>query len=182
MKALVFDTETTGLTTNRTVALGMQPHVIEFYGCIADLKKGKILHELNTLIRPPEARLITPEITKITTITWEMVKDEKPMAEVMPSIIALINKAKGLPIIAHNLSFDLEVVEVEAQRLNQQITWPARKLCTVEQTIHLKGFRLSLSALHQYLFNEAFEGAHRAKVDVMALLRCCCELVKRDLL
>jgi hypothetical protein len=27
-----------------------------------------------------------------------------------------------------------------------------------------------------------FEGAHRARVDVEALVRCCVELVKRDVL
>lgn len=181
MKALLFDTETTGLIDNRTVAAERQPHVIEFYACLADLKKGKVLKELNTFIRPPNPKAITEQITKITGITYDMVKDAPSFADVADGIIKFLQR-KEEPVIAHNLSFDIEMMEIEADRINKKINWPARRICTVEQTVHLKGFRLNLSALHQHFFDEPFDGAHRAKVDVMALLRCCKELVKRDLL
>lgn len=181
MKALVFDTETTGLIDNRTLGLDRQPHVIEFYGCIADLKKGKVLKELDTLIQPPRLSAITDQITKITSITQDMVKGAPTFAMVAPKISALIKEAPF--IIAHNLSFDKEMIEIEAQRLGKTVDWgKAKLLCTVEQTVHLKSHRLSLSALYEHLFNEKFEGAHRAKVDVMAMLRCCRELVKRGVL
>lgn len=180
MKAVLFDTETTGLIDNRTVGLERQPHVIEFYGCVADLKKGKVLKELEFLIQPPKLSLITDIITKITTITPETVKDAPVMGVVADKIFKFL---EGAPVvIAHNLSFDLEMMDIEAQRLDRKIKWPKQRLCTVEQTVHLKGFRLNLSNLHQHLFGEKFDGAHRAKVDVMALLRCCTELVKREVL
>src|SRR6187399_3181485 len=40
MIALVFDTETTDLVTNRTLRLDRQAEVIEFYGVVADLTSG----------------------------------------------------------------------------------------------------------------------------------------------
>jgi len=82
---------------------------------------------------------------------------------------------------AHNLAYDMEMLEFEFKRLNDTLKglWNKPLICTVEQTVHLRGIRLSLSALHEYLFNEKFEGAHRAKADVQAQVRCFMELKKR---
>jgi hypothetical protein len=41
---------------------------------------------------------------------------------------------------------------------------------------------MTMAGLHEYLFKEKFEGAHRARVDVQALKRCCLELMRRDML
>jgi DNA polymerase III alpha subunit (gram-positive type) len=81
-------------------------------------------------------------------------------------------------VIAHNASFDQEAINIEANRLGRIIKWPTCR-CSVEQTIHLKGKRLTLGALHEHLFGARFDDAHRARADVMALVRCCCELHKR---
>ena len=181
MKAFVFDTETTGLINNRTIKLDKQPEIIEFYGCLVDLKKGKVLKEIDELICPTTPDIVTKEITKITGLSYEKhLKGAPPIGQVFNKIKGAIEKAPL--IIAHNLSFDTEMVDIEAQRLSTKIAWPKAKLCTVEQTIHLKGKRLSLSNLHELLFNEKFVGAHRAKVDVQALVRCCVELHKRDVI
>jgi DNA polymerase III epsilon subunit-like protein len=84
-------------------------------------------------------------------------------------------------IIAHNLSFDKDALEIEAERLGRTIAWPPG-LCSVEQSLHLKSKRLTLKKLHAELFGKEFEGAHRAKTDVQALVRCCVELFKRGVL
>lgn len=177
MKALVLDTETTGLTSNRVLRIDMQSEIIDFYGCIVDLASGEIESELDLLIKP---KLGIPEkITKITTITNEMVADAPPFETVAPAIQALIESA---PLaIAHNMAFDKEVIDIEFQRLGVALNWP-HAICTVEQTAHLKGYRLSMSDLHKLLFEAQFAGAHRAKVDTAALVRCCVELHKRAVL
>lgn len=176
--ALCLDVETTGLVQNATLTLDKQPEVLEFFACLVDLKTGKIKKELNILIKP--SRLPLPAIiTKITGITDDMLEDAVPFAQAAKKIFPFIQKAPL--IIAHNASFDKEMLDIEAQRLNVKIKWP-RIVCTVEQTIAMKGFRLSLANLHEHLFNEKFSGAHRAREDVMALLRCCVELHKRDVL
>lgn len=178
MKALIFDTETTALIDNRTVKLNSQPHIIEFYGCVADLKSGKVEKELHHLIKPPIK--IMKEITEITTIDDEAVKDAPPFAKVADDIFNFLQSEKI--IIAHNLAFDKEIIEIEAERLGKTLQWPKKLICTVEQTISLKGFHLALANLHEHLFGKTFSGAHRANVDVEALLRCCVELYKREIL
>lgn len=180
MKAYIYDTETTGLTPNRTLKLSRQPHIIEFFGHLVDLKNGKRSKPLHHLIRPPEKRLITEEISKITTITWDDVKDKPVMAEVFPEIKKALESAPV--IIAHNMTFDRDMVEIEAERLDVKMDWPERLICSVEQTEHIKGYRFSLSALHEFLFGKKFDGAHRANVDVDALTKCCVELFKRGAL
>jgi DNA polymerase III epsilon subunit family exonuclease len=177
MKALLFDTETTGLVGSRQLKLDEQPEIIEFYGCLVDLKKGKIHQEYETLIKPKKE--ISAKITEITTITNEQLKDAPAFADVAEKIL---EQLEGAPlVIAHNVSFDKDMIDIEFERLERKVAWP-RLLCTVEQTIHIKGHRLSLTKLHQLLFNEPFAGAHRAKEDVQALMRCCIELHKREMI
>lgn len=177
MEAFVFDTETTGLVNNATIKLDQQPEVIEFYGCLYDLKKKKLKAEFDTLIKPKKP--VDEKITQITGITNDMLKGAPAFKDVADKIAKHI---EGAPLaIAHNLSFDMEMLGFEFKRLERKLKWPP-VLCTVEQTVHLKGFRLSMSNLHEYLFGETFTGAHRAKVDVHALVRCAVELHKRKVI
>lgn len=177
MKALIFDTETTGLIDNHTIKLKSQPEVIEFYCGLWNLKTGKLLDDIEFLIKP--SKPISEEITAITRITNEMVKGCPTFNLVANLIKAFIQK--GEAIISHNASFDKEIIDLEYERLNDAIEWPPL-LCTVEQTIHLKGYRLSMTNLYDHLFGEKFEDAHRAKPDTQALARCCIELYKRGCL
>jgi DNA polymerase-3 subunit epsilon len=174
MRALIFDTETTNLISNHSMKLDQQPSIVEFCGWVVDLATGNVEGELDLLIKPPNG--VTEETTKITGLTDEMLKDEPTFAEQAYDIKNFIEGREA--VIAHNLSFDAEMIDLEFERLGQKITWP-RKICSVEQSLHLKGFRLKLSDLHELLFGEKFEGAHRARVDVKALTRCCVELFKR---
>lgn len=175
MIAFVFDTETTALIENRTVRDEMLPEVIEFYGCVADLSSGEILNQVEYLIKP---RRPVPElVTKITGLTTEQLASAPSWAEVFPSIRELIEASEA--VIAHNLSFDKEVVDIECGRIGATVRWPVDLICTVEQSLHIKGIRLSMTHLHEYLFGEGFEGAHRARTDTMALLRCSTEMFKR---
>lgn len=176
MIAFVFDTETTGLIENRTVKEDKQPEIIEFYGCLVNLATGEVLAEIDTLIKPNGK--ISDEITKITGITEDMVKDAKPFKEYALAIVDLIKNSPC--VIAHNLSFDMEMLEIEMKRCDIALEWPRRKICTVEATVHRKGYRLNLNALHELLCGEPFQGAHRAKVDVMALIECCKALHAED--
>lgn len=172
--AFAFDTETTGLIENVTVKDKMLPEVIDFYGCIFDMNSGKIIEELDLLIKP--SRPIQEEITNITGITNEMVAKKKSFRDESKKIKDIIEKS---PLaMAHNAAFDHEVINIEMERINQKVKWP-RVICTVEQTMHIKGYRLSLTALHEHLFGEGFPEAHRAKTDVMAQVRCVVELTKR---
>lgn len=185
MKALLFDTETTGLIINRAMALEQQPEVIEFYACIADLKKAKVLSEYDTLVKPVKpvnglmATNAKKSITDITGIDDEMLKDAPPFSAIADKVAKQIESAPL--VIGQNVSFDVEMLDIEFERLGRKLKWPPR-VCTIEQTIHLKGERLNLSRMHELLLGVSFPGAHRAKADTLALFRCCTALVKRGLL
>jgi DNA polymerase-3 subunit epsilon len=150
------------------------PEIIEIYAEMVDLANETSFTYLHHFIKP--ARPISEEITKITGIDNAMVANQPTFGVIAPIIIELIEKAPA--VIAHNAHFDRECLDIEMQRVGLEIKWP-RTICTVEQTVHLTGRRLTLSALHEHLFGERFADAHRASTDCKALIRCCRELFKR---
>lgn len=180
MKAFIFDTETDGLISSRLMPLDRQPQVIEFYGALVDLDTGEVMDEFESLVKPLNEIDEKTKAFKKVGITNAMVADAPRFASIAPTIKAII---EGSPlIIAHNASFDKEMMDIEFERIGETIQWP-RVLCTVEQTGHLVGYRLSLTELHKYLFKgKKFHDAHRAKNDVQALIACCVELRKRGVL
>ena len=167
----LFDTETTALVTNSVLPLQQQPKVIEFYGMLLDEELNKV-DELEFLCNP---NMAIPEIvTKITSIKNSDV-DNLPAFEVhADKVQQFMRYAKE--VVAHNLSYDMFVLDCEFARLGRKVNWPAGRVCTVEATEWIKGYRLNLSALYEHLFGEPFSGAHRAKQDVEALASCFKEL------
>tara|TARA_R110000824_G_scaffold15883_3_gene66577 strand:+ start:14737 stop:15273 length:537 start_codon:yes stop_codon:yes gene_type:complete len=174
-RTLVFDTETTGLIANSLIRKDHQPRIIEFYGCIVD-QDGEVIQELEFLCNP--GIKLPPIITKITGLTDADLKDAKPFEEYAEDIISLVQEADS--IVAHNLSYDLDIVNFEMDRCDKKAKWPLCRICTVEETEWLKGHRLKLADLFEHLTNEQFKDAHRARNDVKALTRCFNELRKQE--
>lgn len=172
--AFAIDTETTGLMENRTIKIDKQPEVFEFFGCLFDLDTGDIKSKHHFLMKPKNK--LPAKVTEITGVMDEDLKDAPPFSAVAGEIKQLLETAPL--VLAHNASYDMEVLEVEFERLGEKINWP-QALCSVEATIHLRGFRLDLTGLHKLLFNEDFSGKHRGENDVMALVRIATELRKR---
>ena len=177
MKYLIFDTETTGLPGNSLLPLNKQPYIVEFFGHIID-ENGEVLDEVDTLIRPPIS--IPQEVIRIHGINDIKVQKEPTFKVVAPQIQNLIEGADAM--VAHNLPFDMKMLGFEFRRLEmfEEIVWPPRNICTVEQSMYIKGHRLNLGKLHEELFGSSFVGAHRARQDVEALTRCFLELLRRD--
>ena len=89
---VVFDLETTGLSAR-------YDRIIEF-GAVK-ISGGNVTERLDILVNP---QMHIPEkITKITTLTDEMVKNEPTIEEVMPRILEFIGDSI---LITHNASFD----------------------------------------------------------------------------
>ena len=174
MQALILDTETTSLIANRVLRDDQLPEIIEFYGELVNLADGTVATELDCLIKPN--RPVSDEIADITGITNTMLVNQPNFKDCAKDIFALIEFAEC--VIAHNASFDQECLDIEAGRMAYSIAWP-RVICSVEQTTHLAGKRLTLGQLHEFLFGQKFADAHRAKTDVKALTRCCIELFQR---
>lgn len=152
-----------------------QPEVIEFCGMTINPGTDHVIDIFDRLIKPTKP--ITEEITKLNGIDNEMVKGASSFKFLAPTIRDLIESSEC--VVAHNAAFDRDMIDLEFSRLGMtKIAWP-RIICTIEATIHLTGYRLSLSALYEFLFKKKFEGAHRAKADVQALAQIVVELRKR---
>jgi DNA polymerase III epsilon subunit-like protein len=176
-RTLIFDTETTLLIKNSLMSNANQPHIIEFFGHILD-EDDQVIETLEFLCKPPVK--ISEEVTKITGFVAADVADAKPFKFYAEQVAGIIGRADS--VVAHNLSYDWAVINIEMDRIKHPVNWPLIRICTVEETEHLKGYRLGLSALHEHLFGETFTGAHRAKVDTLALTRCFSELRRQGAL
>lgn len=172
MKTVIFDTETTGFVRSKLVPLEKQPKIIEIFGLSLDDECNEVgfYHQLFNPGKP-----LDPKIIEITNITDEMLKDQPPFAEKADEVLNFFGEHGEAA--AHNATFDRQMLDIEFRRIERTFSWP-RLICTVEKTHHLKGMRLTLTALHEHLFGEKFEGAHRAETDVRALAKCFIKLRK----
>lgn len=167
MKIAILDTETTGLLRPDPTPLKNQPYITEIYCCVID-DSFNLLGELDSMVKPP---IPLPEETiKITGITDEMIEDAPRFASIYPEFAKLLTGCDLL--VAHNLPFDRGMIANELKRIDKltNFPWPRHHLCTVEASMHLKGYRLNLTKLH-YLATQKGFSAHRAKDDVHALVR-----------
>ena len=172
MRTLVLDTETTALIKNKLQPLDRQPRIIEFFALSLD-SAGEELDKFSYLFNP--GIKIDEKITEITGIKQDMLNDQKPFSSIAQHILEVIEVHDE--IVAHNMSYDKAVIDFEMKRLGKKVRWP-ELICTIESTEYMKGHRMNLRSLHEFLFGEPFENAHRAENDVRATAKCFLELRK----
>lgn len=160
------DTETTDLLKPIGTPLNLQPHIIEIYAAQINLTTNEIIREVDTLIKPPVP--ILEHITKINGITNDMVKDAPLFVEVFPEIVKVFFGA--WEIFGANVSFDEGILITEFQRLGKEHHFPysPQKFCIIEQSMHIKGYRMKNSELYKMATGKEIVGIHRAKADLMA--------------
>lgn len=173
---IIFDTETTGLLKPIPTMMEKQPFITEIYAARIS-PEFDFLAEANLLIKPPVH--IEPEITKITGIDDELVKESPVFLEVYDELYDLFEGVQY--VVGQNVMFDINMLfnELFRHNLEKKFPWPKHHICTIESSYHYKNKRLNLMALHEYLFGKGFKEAHRAKNDVMATIRCFIELNAR---
>jgi len=176
MTIIVTDTETTGLVKPIPTDIQFQPFMTEIYACKLD-QNFKFLGEFGSLVRPPIP--ISAEITKITGIDDAKLIGAPTFAEIYDPLYDFFQGADM--VVGQNIMFDINVINYELMRhdWDKKFCYPKRHVCTIESSYHYQNKRLNLAKLHELLFGEGFEDAHRAKSDVMATVRCFIELVKR---
>lgn len=174
---IIFDTETTGLTKSLESPLHVQPKIIELYAMKVDDDTLEQTAEIDLLIDPKEA--ITEEITKITSITDDMVRGKGAFASHAKSLAEFWLGERV--VCGHNVTFDCDMLEIELKRLGliNKFPWTPLRIDTVEMTEHYEGRRLKLIDLHTLLLSKGFESAHRARADVEATHRCLIEIKRR---
>lgn len=161
----ILDLETTGLVGSKGKDQLYQPHITEFYAMQVD-NKFNFVREFDTLVKPPIP--IPAFLEKQIGITNQMVADAPSFLQVYRKIIEVFYCSHT--IVAHNLSFDEEVLITELRRIGKEhhFPYPPIKFCTVEQSMHIKGHRLKNSELYEIATGKQMGLMHRAKADVQA--------------
>lgn len=163
---LAFDTETTGLP-KRDIPLSdeSQPRIVSLAAILCD-DGGNILEQMDTLIHHPGLEI--PEfITKINGITQEMCEER---GTTIDAALHQYNdmKSRSHTRVAHNLSFDKQMIARETLALGQEHQpYHGESFCTVKmcKTIGLPG---KLGEAYKALFGKELEGAHNALNDAIA--------------
>ena len=173
MRTLIFDTETTGLIKNTQLPLDQQPQVIEFYGYVQDDDGDD--EEMQFRCNP--GKPLPDVITRITGISDQDLMHLPSFGHYAGELQKLVESCDRT--VAHNHSYDFQMIAMEFARLETLIHWTGNQVCTVEATEWVNGHRLSLKNLYTLLFQKDFKDAHSAKGDVDALRRCFNEIVDR---
>jgi len=166
MKKIIFDTETTGLLAPKLAPLHRQPYMTEIYAVKVD-NDFNILGEINQLIKVPVK--VSKLITKLTGIDDKMLEDQPTFEDFALELKIFFEDADEM--IAHNLPFDKSILQFQYDRAEMDINFPLKQTCTIQKSMSLTGRRMSLQNLHKKLLGQGFADAHRAKNDVMALVR-----------
>ena len=136
---IVFDLETTGLSP-------LNCKITEI-GAVK-IRGGEVLERYNTFVNPECP--IPEEITRLTSITDEMVADARTIKEVLPEFFEFIGNRL---LIAHNADFDTSFLRVAAQNLG--LSFENAYLDTVALSRYLnpqlKSHKLNLLAEHYHL-------------------------------
>lgn len=122
----VIDCETTGL--------GRSDRIVEFAIVTMDADTGEVLEEFETLVNPK--RDVGP--VDVHGVTAEMARWAPTFEEVAPVVASRLHQSI---LVAHNLSFDLRMLQQEFSRSGRSIEW-GQGICT----LRLTGLRLGHAA------------------------------------
>ena len=130
------------------------------------VERGEITRVYETLVNPQ--RPIPPMVTRLTNITWEMVKHAPTFRDIVPHVADAI---RGHVFVAHNAGFDWRFVTSEIARATGE-RLEGRRLCTVKlaRRVLPQLSRRSLNYLARH-YGVEITARHRAGGDAMATAR-----------
>ncbi|HUQ98657.1 MAG TPA: exonuclease domain-containing protein [Gemmatimonadaceae bacterium] len=164
---VVVDTETTG----GRAFLG--DRITEIAAVV--VRNGEIVEVFETLVNPQ--RPIPPFVSRLTNITWSMVKDAPTFDRIAPEVMRVL---EGNVFVAHNAGFDWRFVTQELSR-GAGHRLRGRKLCTVKlaRKVLPQLSRRSLDHIARY-YGVEITRRHRAGGDALATAKCLIRMM-RDL-
>ncbi|MBU1745898.1 MAG: 3'-5' exonuclease [Proteobacteria bacterium] len=181
---LFFDTETTGIPRNYKAPASDHrnwPRLVQIAWLLVDEEANEVASAEH--IVKPDGFTIPQDAAKIHGITTEMAaQNGLDLKVILTAITPNINKASAL--VAHNIQFDEKILGAEFLRVGYtNLVESKQRKCTMQGATNYcclpgpYGYKWpTLQELHMKLFNEPFEGVHRALVDVRACARCYFEL------
>ena len=190
MKILVFDTETTGLPERRGGRyplindINKWPYIVQLSYILYDLELKKMLECQDHIIKLPSNVIISKESTNIHGINRTLCNRKGICINyALEDFNSALNQADY--IIAHNLSFDKRMIQVENIRLNNKDNFIHKyEYCTMKNNVDFcaierigrngdKYFKYpTLGELYEKMFHIIPKGTHDSMVDVLICLRC----------
>jgi len=140
------------------------------------VSEGKITESLSMLFRPPYPNNWFHEGNiKVHGIRPEDVQDAPDWEEVLPELLLFTD---GLPLIAHNASFDMSVLRNSAAAINFDLPslGYACTLAMARKTYNLESYRLN--AVAYAIGHEEFQH-HNALADSDACARIALDMANR---
>lgn len=202
MKILVFDTETTGLSKEKTVTKDnyhLWPSIVQLSYLIYDTQIETITLVYDTIVKVDSSVKISPESTKIHKITKEI--SEMDGCDIESAIFMLFQSLLHVDrIVGHNITFDINMIKAELYRIigkydkeedNYKIYSEClQKLekitnieCTMKSNIERCNIKRinkmgeylkypTLEELHIELFQSKPKYLHNSLNDILVTLRC----------
>lgn len=189
MKALIYDTETTGLPLFKEPSEDpRQPHIVQLGALLVDLDSREVMAEMDVIIRP-EGWVIPPEMTAIHGITQEIALERGiPAPYVLRTFRELWIQADLR--VAHNEQFDARIVRIAAMRhpdagldpdvwkagqaeCTQRLSTPILKLPPTDKMQKVGRFHFksaNLAEAYQHFMGQPIAGAHSAIADARACM------------
>jgi len=137
------------------------------------VRHGEIVDVFESLVNP--RRSIPPLITRLTNISWSMVKDAPPFEALCDRILQVLG---GHVFVGHNARFDWAFVNAELERATGR-TLDGPRLCTVRLARRLlpQLRRRSLDYLAMH-YGVEIHDRHRAGGDAIATARVLIRLLQ----
>lgn len=187
MKALFYDTETTGLPLfSEPSEDPRQPHIVQLAAALVDLDTRKTIASMDVIVRPSGWQIPT-EVSAIHGIITEHACDVG-ISELL-AVEMLLDLWNRRTRIAHNESFDARIIRIALHRLSTRVgftpdEWkagaaectqqlatpilqlpPTAKMRAVGRN-HFKS--ANLAEAYQHFTGKPLENAHTALADVQA--------------
>ena len=209
MRFLIFDTETTGLPKSKSIhpdELHLWPYIVQFSYIIYDTEVNNIIKTVDEIIKIPEDIEISEVSSQIHGITKTIINQKGINIKILLKnfFLDLITANIDL-LIGHNISFDINMVRVEMNRLFKNNSHNPRTVmmaksdleylnnykkiyCTLQETIDLCNIKAidkygreyvkfpKLLELHEKLFKEKPQLLHNSLNDILITLRCFIKL------
>tara|TARA_B100000902_G_scaffold397056_1_gene459699 strand:+ start:402 stop:1061 length:660 start_codon:yes stop_codon:yes gene_type:complete len=192
MKILVFDTETTGLPTERNPSVmdtHKWPHIIQLSFIMYDTNELNIVSCKDHIIKLDPSVEISQESINIHGITRsQCMRKGIPLQDALHEFNEALQSADW--VVGHNISFDKRMIMAESNRIKirQYFTkgngTGIKEYCTMKNAVDLCKIEVvgrngdtyykypKLAELHQYLFGNFPNGTHDSMGDVLICLRC----------
>ena len=195
MLILFFDTETTGLPLSRRASpqqSHLWPSVVQLSFILYDVSNQVSVDSQDMIIKLPRDAALPKESIAIHGITRARLNTKGiPISVALDAFEAAVAKADL--VVAHNLEFDLNVLKAELWRARRSLEFQppigrARQFCTMVATKKLCNLKAKskdgrqyvkypkLEELHRHMFGVEHGHMHDAMGDVLAGLRCYCQL------